>query len=112
MNNTLNLNDITAQIRQYVRQIKENKKGEFNPSLSEVKEKEYIYYSNDLRSNINKLDANNKFSLQNIASEDTTTITELEYASSAYNHLSSLEDKHRVVIDFMHKNNRNFDVKA
>jgi len=112
MSNTLNLNDITTQIRQYIRQIKENKKGEFNTILPEAKEKEYTHYSNDLRSNINRLDGNNKFSLHNITSEDRATTTGLEYASAAYNHLSSLEEKHKVVIDFMHKNNKNFDVKV
>ena len=111
-NNTLNLNDITAQIKQYVRQIKDNKKSEFSPSLPDVEYKRQIHYTNDIRSNINKLHGNNKFSLHNMLSSDTLVSTSAEYASEAYGHLSSIEEKHKVVIDFMHKNNKNFDLKA
>jgi len=111
-NNTLNLNDITAQIKQYVRQIKDNKKSDFFSSLPEIENQQPVYYTNDLRSNINKLNGGNKFSLHNITSADIMTGTSAEYASEAYEHLSSIEDKHKIVIDFMHKNNKNFDLKA
>ena len=110
MNNKLNLNDITLQIKQYIRQIKEKQSGEFNIAVSDINDKKSVCYYNDLRSNINKLDAGNKFSLQNIASEEISDITDSEYVSAAYEHLSLLEEKHRVIIDFMHKNNKIFDV--
>ena len=111
--NTLNLNDITAQIKQYVRQIKDNKKSDFATStLSEINSQPAILHSNDLRSNINKLDGSNKLSLHRMSSDDCMAITTAGYASEAYEHLSSIEDKHKIVIDFMHKNNKNFDLKA
>ena len=87
-NNTLNLNDITAQIKQYVRQIKDNKKSDFFSSLPEIENQQPVYYTNDLRSNINKLNGGNKFSLHNITSADIMTGTSAEYASEAYEHLS------------------------
>lgn len=111
MNNTLNFRDITNQIQQYVKQIKNNKKENIPTTLSVTEDTSIFRYSNDLRSNINKLDGECKFNIQNITAEHNAT-TPLEYASEAYEHLDTLEDKHKVIIDFIHKNNRNFDVKA
>ena len=108
MVNALNLNEITQQIQQYVRLIKQQKSSatgrifySSEPSL----------FNNDLRSNIHKLDGNNKFNIQSML-EKSTSLTTFDYATKAYEHLLEQEDKNKVVIDFMHKNNRNFDVKA
>ena len=44
--------------------------------------------------------------------ENNTMFTSASYVAEAYNHLSPKEDKNKVLIDFMHKNNRNFDVSV
>ena len=106
MTNTLNLNEITQQIQKYVRLIKQQK----SSSTSRIfYPEESIFINNDVRSNIHQLDGNNKF---NIMLEKSTSLTNLDYVTKAYEHLLKQEDKNKVVIDFMHKNNRNFDVKA
>ena len=108
MANALNLNEITQQIQQYVHLIKQQKSAVtgdvFHPS-------EPTFINNDLRSNIHKLDGSNKFNIQNML-EKNTSLTTLDYAAKAYEHLLKQEDKNKVVIDIMHKNNRNYDVKA
>ena len=111
MNNTLNFQDITNQIQQYVKQIKNSKKEQISAFSTNTENKSIFHYTNDVRCNINKLNGESKFNIQNIVAENNIT-TSSEYASEAYEHLDSIEDKHKVIIDFIHKNNRNFDVKA
>ena len=111
MSENINLNNsVTAQIRQYVSRLKE-RKTETTTSSAVAPDDFILSLNNDLRSNINTLNGDNKFNIQQFALAEQNR-TPAEYAADAYNHLSTLEQKHKVVIDFMHKNNRNFDVKA
>lgn len=110
MSNTLNLNDITYRIRQYVNQIKE-KKGTFKTAAANDFIADTVVPSNDLRSNLHRLNGDSKFSIHNLTAENAPQVPS-DYAAEAYAHLSASEERHKVVIDFMHKNNRNFDVRA
>ena len=111
MSENINLNNsVTAQIRQYVSRLKE-RKTEATTSSAVANDDFILSLNNDLRSNINTLNGDNKFNIQQFALAEQNR-TPAGYAADAYNHLSTLEQKHKVVIDFMHKNNRNFDVKA
>lgn len=111
MSENINLNNsVTAQIRQYVNRLKERKTEHTAPTATE-NDDFILSFNNDLRSNINALNGDNKFNIQQFALAEQSQ-TPAEYAAGAYNRLSTLEQKHKVVIDFMHKNNRNFDVKA
>lgn len=109
MSNVLNLNDVTRQIQHYVRLIK-NQRNVARPSDSFLDELPVVSLYNDLRSNINPLNGTSKFSLHSMSNNDSFASS--LYASEAYSHLESLQDKNKVVIDFMHKNNRNFDVQV
>ena len=107
MNKPFQLNDITSQIQNYVRQIKQRKtEGTFR-----VEKEELSQINNDLKSNINKLNGSNKFKIQNMMETEHSSASS-NYAAEAYNHLSDQDNKHKVVIDFMHKNNRNYDMKV
>lgn len=108
MADMLNLDKLTRQIQQYVQTIKQQKTAS-TERVFHTSESSFI--NNDLRSNLNKLDGNNKFNIQNML-EKSTSLTSSNYVTKAYDHLSNQEDKNKIVIDFMHKNNRNFDVKA
>lgn len=109
MSTSLNLNDITNQIQHYVTLIKKQKLSDKTHFGSE--ENFILPLANDVRSNIQKLAGKNKFGIQQIL-ESNTVLTSASYVLEAYNHLNNLEDKHKVVIDFMHKNNHNFDVNV
>ena len=109
MSTSLNLNDITNQIQHYVTLIKKQKLSDKPQFGSE--ETITVPITNDVRSNIHKLAGKNKFSIQQ-SLENNTILTSASYASKAYTHLNNLENKHKIVIDFMHKNNRNFDVSV
>lgn len=111
MGGTLNLNDITGQIQRYVQLLKDRKKTTPTGETSSFAEWSPLPSYNELRSNINRLDGSSKFSIHNML-ENHTVLTSSSYAAEAYSHLSDLEDKNKVVLDFMHKNNRNFDVSA
>lgn len=109
MNNTLNLRDITTQIQQYVRKIKADKQALQPPERDSYS----TGYANELKYNLNFLNGSNKFSIQNFVNEasDASDVS-VSYAAAAYNRLGNEEDKNKVLIDFMHEYNRNFDVKA
>lgn len=108
MSNTLNLDEITSQIQRYIRQIKKNTALEQKENFAKD-ERFQVRIDNDLRSNINKLDGSNKFKIQNMLEQNVSSAPS-EYAAEAYGHLSELDDKKKVIIDYMHKNNRNYDV--
>ncbi len=108
MTNTLNLNEITTQIQRYIRQIKKDKVSEQRDIYSSD-ERFHNRLDNDLRSNINKLNGGNKFNIQNMMEQNMSSAPS-EYAAEAYTHLSELDDKKKVMIEYMHKNNRNYDV--
>ena len=110
MNDALNLHDITTQIQHYVRLISQQKSARFDRPTP-IEEQVPHYISNEVRSNINPLNGNNKFGILNMLGNHTG-MTSPGYASEAYRHLSGLEDKNKVVIDFMHGNNQNFDIEA
>lgn len=108
-NNTSNLRNITAQIQRYVRQIKAEKQF-LQPQEHESFS---VSYANDLKYNLNFLNGNNKFSIHNFINETpNSTDISVSYAAAAYNHLSNEEDKNKILIDFIHEYNRNFDMKA
>jgi len=110
MSNALNLNNITGQIEHYVNLIKAKKAQSENFSSSDYHQPTVIAV-NDVRSNINPLNGKNKFSIHTML-ENNTMFTSASYVAEAYNHLSPKEDRNKVLIDFMHKNNRNFDVSV
>ena len=110
MSNNINLNDITSQIQEYVRVIKQRKAHTGSPSQFSA-QNDFTFLNNDVRSNIHPLNGDNKFRIQKW-SEDQNKAPLSKYASEAYAHLNEKDDKHKVVIDLMHKNNRNYDVKA
>ena len=108
-NNTLNLDDITSRIQQYVSKIKEHKADD--TSKFSVNENQSLFsVFNDVRSNINKLDGGNKFNIQ--INNNEQVFASSDYAAEAYNHLNNLDDKQKVIIDFMHPNNNKFDFTA
>ena len=110
MVNTRQINELTTRIQHYVRLIKEKRNIETAEPFS-VSIDNRVNHNNDLRTNINKLNGENKFNIQKLnTTSDTSAPT--EYASEAYEHLSELDKKRRVVIDYMHKNNRNYDVNV
>ena len=113
MSKAVQLTEISRQIEQYVRRIKNRQN---MPHLSSSNSSDGYWNTpfpyNDLVSNINKLDGENKFNIQTMTSE-FTGIFSTQYAATAYEHLSAQqEDKNKVIIDLMHKNNRKFDVQA
>lgn len=109
MSNNINLSDITLQIQKYVRLLKQKEVTD-NSSNFNYKSKSTLI-DNDLRSNINKLTGDNKFNIQTL-NDNSHNTPPLEYASEAYNHLSNVDNKQKVVIGYMHKNNKTYDVKA
>lgn len=110
MSNTLNLNDITGRIRQYVSQIKE-KRGNSETASAKSVTADMTVFANDVRSNLHQLDGDSKFNIHSLTADNAPPIPS-DYAAEAYGRLSASEEKHKVVIDIMHKNNRNFDVRA
>lgn len=108
MKTLLTLHDLTGQIQTYVRRIKARQSTVQLPSFEETiisfpKQKE-------IRSNINKLDGSNKFNIQTLVNNEKINSAPVDYAAGAYEHLTHLEDKNKIVIDFMHKNNRKYDL--
>ena len=108
-NNTLNLDDITSRIQQYVSKIKEHKADD-KAKFSVDENQSLFSVFNDVRSNINKLDGGNKFNIQ--INNNNPVLASSDYAAEAYNHLNNLDDKQKVIIDFMHPNNNKFDFTA
>lgn len=108
MKTLLTLHDLTGQIQNYVRRIKARQSAVQNASFEET----IISYptQKEIRSNIRKLDGENKFNIQTLVNDEKTNLTPVDYAAEAYTHLAHLEDKNKIVIDFMHKNNRNYDL--
>lgn len=110
MTDARHISELTSQIQRYVRLIKEKKGGQPVEKFS-VTDTFQPQLNNDLRTNINKLDGNNKFSIQKLTEQNTFSAP-TEYVAEAYEHLTEINDKKNVIIDYMHKNNRNYDVKA
>ena len=111
MKTFLNINDLNGQIQQYIRRIK-NKQSTQQISTELTADEVIISYrNNDIRSNLNTLGGENKFNIQNML-ENEQNIASPDYATGAYEHLTQGDGKNKIVIDFMHKNNRNFDVEA
>jgi len=111
MKSVFNLSDLNWQIGQYVRRIKNRQTSAIDNYQNTFEEYSSPSHFNDLISNINKLDGKNKFNIQSMMN-DTTALTPSAYAAQAYEHLSKQDDKNKVVIEIMHKNNRNYDVQA
>ena len=111
MKTFLNINELNGQIQQYIRRIKSKQSSQQISNELAADEVIISYRNNDLRSNLNTLGVENKFNIQNML-ENEANITSLNYVTGAYEHLTQSDDKNKIVIDFMHKNNRNFDVKA
>ncbi|MBR1605502.1 MAG: hypothetical protein IJ660_05305 [Alphaproteobacteria bacterium] len=108
MKTLVTLHDLTGQIQNYVRRIKARQ----SVAQSIIFEENHISLpqSQEIRSNINKLDGGNKFNIQTMVNSEKAHSTSAEYAAEAYTHLAHLDNKNKVVIDFMHKNNRNYDI--
>ena len=112
MSDSLNLNEITSQIQSYVRQLRNKRKTSQTFDLGNSQNQmTYFLQLNDVRSNIHSLAGQNKFNIQQML-ELSSDMTSIGHVRAAYEYLTNVDEKHKVMIDFLHKNNRHYDVNV